>query len=650
MAHRRAGALKPLRARAEAGSVERPAHDGLRPALRAALLALLASSALICCAPALAGAETGPALAVDGAAERHPISPDIYGMNFAEAGLAAELGLPVNRWGGNATETYNFHVGAENTGNDWYFENVADCWSAAHNWCGGLSTNDVFAYREFVEQDRSTGTSTLFTLPLAGYIASNAPLSHPFTCGFPATAFAKQDEFDPYDSNCGDGKKEGASLASEPSRDGTPIGASYDGEFVHDLVSRFGMAAHGGVGIYELGNEPGLWDSTHRDIHPSPTSYDELWEKSRDAAIAVKEEDSSATVLGFSEWGWPNYFCSAADGAPSSACTASSPDRAAHGGTPLVEWLLAQFHAYEEAHAKRLLDYIDVHYYAQGGSDTEVTRSLWDPTYTDPSWINAKIDLLPRMHDWVAANYPGTKIALSEYNLSVSSEPLVNALIQADALGIFAREGLDLATRWGLGNDGPLIPDAFRMYRDYDGAHGRFGDIWASSSSAEQGRLAVYGAQRSSDGDYTIMVINKSTNPLTSTLSLSGLNPAGTAQVWQWTGGSITRGADQSVAETGFTATYPARSITLFVVPILGTIVSPPVSPPAPGETSSAGTVAASPMPGGLGAPQPSPPSAARASRRSPPCRRLRHARRPKHGRRCPRGHARRRQHTRRTG
>jgi len=116
------------------------------------------------------------------------------------------------------------------------------------------------------------------------------------------------------------------------------------------------------------------------------------------------------------------------------------PDRKKHGGTPLVEWLLRKLRSYQQAHGTRLVDYLDLHYYAQGGSTTDVTRSLWDPTYTDPSWIDSKIQLLPRMKRWVARDYPGTKISLSEYNLSVG-DAMTNALIQADTLGIFAREG-----------------------------------------------------------------------------------------------------------------------------------------------------------------------------------------------------------------
>src|SRR5207248_7449568 len=77
----------------------------------------------------------GPALAVDGSADRHAISPDIYGLNFADSSLAAELALPVDRWGGNTTDTYNWRLHSSNLGNDWFFENIPDCWNDEHSWC-----------------------------------------------------------------------------------------------------------------------------------------------------------------------------------------------------------------------------------------------------------------------------------------------------------------------------------------------------------------------------------------------------------------------------------------------------------------------------------------------------------------------------------
>src|SRR5258708_13274405 len=67
-------------------------------------------------------ATAGPALTVNAAPARHAISPYIYGMNFADAGLAQELKLPVRRWGGNSSTRYNWQTARSNHSNYWYFE------------------------------------------------------------------------------------------------------------------------------------------------------------------------------------------------------------------------------------------------------------------------------------------------------------------------------------------------------------------------------------------------------------------------------------------------------------------------------------------------------------------------------------------------
>jgi hypothetical protein len=579
--------------------------------MREVLIALVATLVV---APA-AHAATGPNLAVDAGADRHAINPDIYGLNFADPSLAQELNLPVDRWGGNTTDTYNWQLHSSNTGNDYYFENVADCWDAAHNWCS--PANDYNGYAAFIAKDQAAGAKPLMTLPMMGYVSKNhARDGHPMTCGFPKTVFASQDGFDPYDANCGNGQHGGTDLGSDPTRDGTPIDASYASAWVNDLKAR-------GVKLYELGNEPALWSDTHRDMHPAPESYDELWQKTRDFGAAVKSADPSAQVLGFSEWGWPNYFCSGKDDT-SDGCSASDVDRAAHGGTPMVDWLLQQLHAYDVAHGQRLVDYLDLHYYRQGGSTTDVTRSLWDSTYRDPSWINTQIQLIPRMRQWVGNDYPGTKLALSEYNLSFPGGGVQNTLIQADTLGIFAREGVDLATRWETDDDnGSDIADAFRIFRNYDGAHHTFGDTWVRSTSGDQGQLAVYAAQRASDHALTVLVVNKSTSPLTSPLALAGATPGGPAQVWQWTGGAIARAADQSVGASGFTATYPARSLTLLLVPTDQPVGSPgpgggTTTPPTESGGATSGTTGG-PAPGGQTSGSGETPSSSGGGPSSPP-------------------------------
>jgi hypothetical protein len=77
-------------------------------------------------------------------------------------------------------------------------------------------------------------------------------------------------------------------------------------------------------------------------------------------------------------------------------------------------------------------------------TDVLKTRSLWDPSYTDPS-IHEVVRLIPRMRDWVNTNYPGTKISLSEHNWGNHNSTL-GVVTYAQVFGIFGREGLDAAT------------------------------------------------------------------------------------------------------------------------------------------------------------------------------------------------------------
>lgn len=525
-------------------------------------------------------AAAGPALSVDASQDRHAISPGIYGMNFADAALAAEIGLPVDRWGGNATERYNYLEGVTNTGSDWYFENLADCFGDQHNWCGDSDHASVRSYRDFIAKDRAAGSDTLLALPSAGFVSTNPTYGHPLHCGFPKSAFTVQDDFDPWDANCGNGRQGGGWLtAPNPTTTTSRAwGPAENAGWVDDINARYG-----GIGYYELGNEPSLWNYTHHDIHPSPVTYDELWQRTRDNAVAVKSHAPSAKTLALSEWGWPNYFCSGYDTSVG-YCSASSPDRAAHAGKPIAQWLLEQAKAYHDANGSRLIDYLDLHYYNQGGSTTDVTRSLWDPTYTDPTWIDDEIMLLPRMKQWIAAGYPGTKIALSEYDLSLpdgtSGKSILDVLIQADTLGIFAREGVDLATRWGPPSATDELANAWRIFRDYDGHGGRFGETWVRSTSANQSQLAVYSAERG-DGALTLLIVNKSASLLSSALSLNGFAAGASAAVFRWTGdgAGIVAAPNQPVSADGFTAAYPARSITMVVLPPAAG--SPPPPPPA---------------------------------------------------------------------
>ncbi|MEV8441679.1 glycoside hydrolase family 44 protein [Actinosynnema sp. NPDC051121] len=519
-------------------------------------------------AASAAAVSAGPALSVDVSAGRHAISPDIYGLNGGDPAFNAEIGQSVSRWGGNAASRYNFKNRTYNTGSDWFFENIV--------------ADEAHSVEGVVGSSLGRGIKPVVTVPMVGWVAKDSPSQHPFTCGFPATRFPQQDRFDEWDANCGNGQLDGKNLTGVPTDSSIPADAAFAGEMVSHLVDEFGTAAQGGVPIYELDNEPVLWANTHRDVHPALVTMDELGDKGTATAAAIKAADPGAAVLGPSGWGYCEWVASGVDGCGPGA------DSAAHGGLNLSQWYLKNMKDYSDAHGgRRYLDYFDQHFYPQisGGKDPEAnalrlrsTRSLWDPTYVEESWIgpggvNAPpLQFIRTVKSWIAQYNPGTKTAITEYNWGALDD-INGALAQADVLGIFGREGLDLATMWG--EPKPTDPGAyaFRVYRNYDGAGSRFGDVSVSATSADQGRLAVYAAQRSSDQALTLVVVNKTAEDLTSPLSVAGLDGTGAAQRFTYGPadlGAIVHGGDLPVTDGRVDATYPANSITLLVLPSAG--------------------------------------------------------------------------------
>ena len=89
------------------------------------------------------------------------------------------------------------------------------------------------------------------------------------------------------------------------------------------------------------------------------------------------------------------------------------------------------------------------------------------------------------------------------------------------------------------------------------------------AASADPGSLSVFGALRS-DLNLTAMVINKTANDLSSTLSLANFAAGPAAHVWRYSGANLAAiVAQPDVATDGgaLTTVFPANSITLLVIP-----------------------------------------------------------------------------------
>jgi hypothetical protein len=439
---------------------------------------LLANSATASSAEPMAAGEIS--VSVDVGADVHAISPYIYGVAKRNPGSVAGLNATVNRWGGNPSSRFNWTIGhAWNAGDDWEFRNL--------NY--GATTGSESD--RFVAGNKSGGMASIISVPAVGWVAdsdrnSDLSLSVPPDGGPAISSSGAIAGYDPADNRR---RTSVPSLARKPGPfvlNPDPSGpVVYQDEWVNHLVAQFGNASHGGVQFYAIDNEPMLWSQTHRDVHPARVGYDELARVFLQYSGAVKSVDASAQLLGPESCCWTDYWYSELDRGNDKFATHA--DRTAHANVPLIPWFLRTVRQHDAGTGSRSLDVLTVHYYPEAknvatdasnpsldGLRLRSTRSLWDPTYIDESWIKDSVMLIPRLKAWVAAEYPGTPIGITEYNMG-GGNSISAGLAEADVLGIFGREGIYLATYWTAPKQSSPAWFAFRMYRDPDGHGNTFG-------------------------------------------------------------------------------------------------------------------------------------------------------------------------------
>jgi hypothetical protein len=450
---------------------------------------------------------TGTKLVVDCAARGHRINPMIYGIAFSNLRELKEshqwnLGATARRWGGNPTSRYNWKLGnAWNTANDWYFRNIV------------LGTDARYTYDTFLETNRERGVKSALTVPLLGWVAKDTS-----SVSFPVSQFGAQQKTDPDVPEAGNGLSPDGEPLPPPPPTQTSVEAppEYIAEWVRTIREKDksrGRSVH----MYILDNEPMLWNSTHRDVHPEPATYDELLERTIAYGSVVRREDPDAVIAGPAEWGWTAYHFSAADVVPGG----NKKDRKAHGNVPLLPWYLKKLNEHEKQTGVRLLDVVDVHFYPQGKglgfaekgeTDADAsarrirsTRALWDPKYKDESWIGEPVELIPRLKRWIAENYPGRGISIGEYNFGATTH-MSGGLAQAEALGRFAEGNLTSAFFFTYPPNRSPTWWAFRAYRNFDGKGGRFQDNWVPSRLVQGKQAPSLFVSRSDDGKRLVAI------------------------------------------------------------------------------------------------------------------------------------------------
>lgn len=478
---------------------------------------------------ALEPIDGGPlAIEVDTTKVVGAISPYVYGINSQPA---AGLGVTVRRMGGNRQTAYNWEINASNAGSD--YKHQSDDWPCTV--LGYTNCNEPAAqFLDFAADNKRLGVDTLATVPLVDFVAADKNLSVSEAEKAPSKRW---DRSAPH--------KSGAYAATPDLGDGTV----YEDEFVDFLVHKLGKADSGGIRFYSLDNEPALWPSTHPRIHPEKTTYHEMVSRTEALASVLTSIDPGAVLLGGVMFGWSEY--QSLNDAPD----AQELNAEYH---TYVDYYLASMKQLEAKYHRRLVHVLDVHWYPEARGTKRITdddnspktvearvqapRALWDPTYREKSWIDdalgQPIRLVPWLEEKIAKRYPGTKLSMTEYDFGGGGH-ISGGLAQVDVLGVFGRQGVYLADYWGNGPGNvalpPFVAAAFKMYRNYDGKGGTYGDTAVTATAPDTVKTSVFAATDSKHpGRLTIVVINKDARAkLSGTVAIHGAAKYSVAKVYR---------------------------------------------------------------------------------------------------------------------
>jgi hypothetical protein len=479
---------------------------------------------------------------LDAASGLQPISPYIYGMAFApNSAYIAGAGITVNRWGGNHSSRYNWEAGAANRDFDWYFENF--------DWDG----EDGSAIA-FITRNARGGAASLISVPSLPWVARDTT-----SYSFSVAKYGPQQSVNPYNNDKGNGLTPGgqrvtndvtdASVPSRPQpRAGDPTNAVYQSEWLLAIAAQFRSVTPNVLPFLAIDNEPELWGDTHRDVHPAPATYDELYEQFTNYASMVRTYAPGALIFGPVSSGWWFYWNSQAEWA----------DKSAHGEKDFIPWWLEKLRSNDVATGSALIDVLDIHFYPTDVFNEDVTeatrakrlrstRAFWDASYIDEGWIGVDhwatysqpnsnaVMLIPRFRALVSNYYPGLKLALTEWNMGAESD-MSAGLAVADALGIFGREQLWLATYWSNPSSNSPVYEAFKLFGNSDGAGRAFEGRSVNLVAGGTNLFGAYAARSDDASRLTVVLVNKSpSNDLLVRLALTNFLPSGTAAVYQLT-------------------------------------------------------------------------------------------------------------------
>ena len=496
------------------------------------------------------------------------ISPWIYGTNFYSGNTSPQPSFTFDRAGGNRWTAYNWETNASNAGSDYFYQNDSY-----------LSSSNVPAegVRSFIFGDQSAGLASLVTFQLQGYVSADE--SGPVLRPFPNLARFKQ------------------VIEKKSTKDAAPFTTTpptsdayvYMDEFAWALDQKFSGQGIFGVSpahptFISLDNEPDLWASTHEEVQGSTNiSSSNFIAKTVTLSEALKDRFPNLVIFGPVNYGFNGIYSWQGD--PTLSPTPN-------GANWFADKYLAGIKTASIAYTKPVVDVYDFHWYSEARGDNvrvidmngssltdnqvqaivQSPRSLWDPTYTETSWITGvlggPIYILARLQAKIAAGNAGMKIAITEYE-NGGFNHIAGTIAQADNLGIFGSLGVFAANFWPPGGTYSYVLAGFRAFRGFDGASANFVDTSLQATSSSVKDVVVYASLDSTaPGRVVFVAINRSN--AAKVTAITGQTLSGTAHLYQMTAASaqgqnpvqpVSMGTMSATGST-LTITLPALSVT----------------------------------------------------------------------------------------
>ncbi len=560
------------------------------------------------------GSITNVNLNVDVLANRHPISPYVYGGAFPQdAPTITDSGLTTVRWGGNGASTYNWQLGTTNADNDYYFEDFA---------FGALNNSADSSSTQFITDVKAAKGTPLMTMVMLPWVAQTPETSvtqggvDNYHWSFSISKDGPQCSVDQYNVDAGNGIVAGTCNNNPPtyltatSADlnrtyfplldqpggSDPPNSVYRNAWATALASAFGSGTCAipnspitSCHFYDMDNEIDIWGGTHRDVHPNPTTYEELRNVYLTEAGNLKTWDPAAVRLGPVSCCWYFYWRSAT----------GASDTSSHGGVDFIPWWLNEVAWSDAVAGTRSIDIFDIHAYPDadtGGLSQSALQALavsiyrdwWDPTFPSAAayirndgFSNEPLEpmpfRIPRIRAIVNSEYPGTQFSITEWSAAFAGESdFSTALGDADAYGVLGRERVALASRWTAPS--PANPNylALKLFTNYDAAHHGFATTSVSDTNSSNPNLfSSYAAVNSAGTQMTLLVLNK--DPANTASVQFGFNGFTPASVVSYT---LAQSAPTKItsASASWSATQNFAPYTATMLVITGTTTTSPVS------------------------------------------------------------------------